>query len=291
MQVVFHTGAHCTDGDRLMKCLLRNRQGFADRGIAVPGPGTYRDLLTQSFRAMSQSEPSPDARDVLLDAILDGDSPERMILSNAYFFGLKKGAITDGQFYPEAPQRVMHLQKLFAGDTIQIHMGLRNPATFLPALLGNVVEERLSEFMGGHDLRDLRWSDCLNSIRNSAPDVSLTVWCNEDTPLIWGPIIRSMAGLAPGTKITGSFDLLAELMPGEGIQRFRAYLHKHPKLDDAQKQDVMIAFLEKFASRDQLEQEIDMPGWTEELVADLSRLYDEDIDRIRTLPGVTLIEP
>ena len=39
MQVILHTGAHYTDEDRLMKCLLRNKGDFAKRGIAVPGPG------------------------------------------------------------------------------------------------------------------------------------------------------------------------------------------------------------------------------------------------------------
>ena len=39
MQIIVHTGAHFTDDDRLIKCLLRNKDDFSKRGIAVPGPG------------------------------------------------------------------------------------------------------------------------------------------------------------------------------------------------------------------------------------------------------------
>ncbi|MES2145513.1 MAG: hypothetical protein V4516_14445, partial [Pseudomonadota bacterium] len=45
MQIVYHLGAHCTDEDRLLRCLLRNRGVLAERGVVVPGPARYRKLL------------------------------------------------------------------------------------------------------------------------------------------------------------------------------------------------------------------------------------------------------
>lgn len=43
MQVVFHMGAPCTDDDRLIQSLLKNREALAKQGIAVPTPALYRD--------------------------------------------------------------------------------------------------------------------------------------------------------------------------------------------------------------------------------------------------------
>ncbi|MBK0326657.1 hypothetical protein I5535_05050 [Rhodobacteraceae bacterium F11138] len=291
MELIVHTGAHCTDDDRILKTLLRNKQDFARRGVAVPGPGKYRDLLAHSFRAMETSEPAEDARDVLLDAILDNETAERLILSNGFFFGSKRQALVEGRLYPHAPARIAHLEKLFPDDRLHVFMALRNPAGFLPALLGPTTQQQMFDIMGRQDPRHLRWSELLNRIRMAAPNVALTVWCNEDTPLIWATIIRQMAGLEPGRKITGGFDLLGTLMTGEGMQRFRAYLHKHPKLDEPRKRAVIAAFLEEYALEDQLEEELDLPGWTDELVQDLSDTYDADVARIQTLPGVTVIAP
>ncbi len=41
MQIALHIGAHCTDEDRLLKCLLMNKEILSDVGTAVPGPGRY----------------------------------------------------------------------------------------------------------------------------------------------------------------------------------------------------------------------------------------------------------
>ena len=52
---------------------------------------------------------------------------------------------------------------------------------------------------------------------------------------------------------------------------------------------VCAAFLDKYARDDAVEEELDLPGWTEELVEELTEDYDDDIARIQHMPGVNLI--
>ena len=47
MRIVYHLGAHCTDEDRLVRCLLKNRATLAEQGIVVPAPTRYRKLLRE----------------------------------------------------------------------------------------------------------------------------------------------------------------------------------------------------------------------------------------------------
>jgi hypothetical protein len=58
----------------------------------------------------------------------------------------------------------------------------------------------------------------------------VTVWCNEDAPLIWGTILRQMTGLPNSTAIDGEFDLLETTMTQEGMKRFRSYIAAHPEI-------------------------------------------------------------
>ena len=76
MQIVLHAGAHFTEDERLVRCLLRNKEDFSRRGVAVPGPSKYRTILRETLAAMQDSAPAPDASDVLLDMILDDESAE-----------------------------------------------------------------------------------------------------------------------------------------------------------------------------------------------------------------------
>ncbi|MGL6208244.1 MAG: hypothetical protein ACRC14_00235, partial [Paracoccaceae bacterium] len=48
MRIIYHLGAICTDEERLLRCLLRNRGPLAEQGIVVPGPNRYRQLLRET---------------------------------------------------------------------------------------------------------------------------------------------------------------------------------------------------------------------------------------------------
>ena len=62
-------------------------------------------------------------------------------------------------------------------------------------------------------------------------------------------------------------------------------------MSEAQKRRVITAFLDKYALEEEIEEELDMPGWTEELVERMTALYDADVEIIRAMPGVTFITP
>ena len=182
MQLVFHAGLHCTDEDRVLKCLLKNRGDFAAEGTIVPPPGRYRKLIGQTLAALANAEPAPDARDILLDTILEGEEADRLILSNQSFFSLPKFATSKGMYYHKAVTRVAQLKQLFPGDQIELFFALRDPASFLPALFEKAPVDEFLEMTSGTDPRDLRWSEMVARLRNAHPDVPLTIWCNEDSP-------------------------------------------------------------------------------------------------------------
>jgi hypothetical protein len=291
MHIVFHAGVHATDEDRLIKCCLKNTQAFAARGVAVPGPSRYRRLIRDAVQALAEGDPTPEARAVLLDAILEGEMPDRMILSNDSFFGVPKLAVGKGVFYPGAEVKLARLRALFPPDRIELNLALRNPATFLSTVFALAPDIDLAASLDGTDPRALRWSELLARITAAVPDVQVTVWCNEDTPLLWADLIRSMAGLEANTKIIGGFDLLSEIMSPPGMQRFRAYLKTHPKLTEGQKRRVIAAFLDKYARDDAMEEVVDLPGWTAPLIHEMTALYEADLAAIQRLPGVKLITP
>ena len=73
-------------------------------------------------------------------------------------------------------------------------LGIRNPATFVPAVFKEAKHTNFAQFLSGIPLDQIRWSDVVERIREAAPKASLTVWCNEDTPLIWSQLIREISG-------------------------------------------------------------------------------------------------
>ncbi|WP_299788514.1 hypothetical protein [uncultured Marivita sp.] len=293
MQVVLHTGLHETDSDRLFKTLLRNRDGLRPEGVAIPGPGRYRKLISEMLNTLGDMPPSPDARDVLLDSILDEDTGhvDRLILSHENLFSVPKIAFQGGVVYRKAEQRLRTLREVFSGDVFEVFIALRNPATYLPALLGATPHETIPQLMQGLDPAQLRWSDLIARITGALPGVPVTVWCDEDSPLIWGELVRELAGVEPTHPIIGAYSRMADIMSQEGMTRFRAYLAEKPDLTEIQIRRVMVAFLDKYADESKVEHELDLPGWDADLIEDLTDQYEEDIFDVGRVPGVTLITP
>lgn len=100
-----------------------------------------------------------------------------------------------------------------------------------------------------------------------------------------------MAGLDPNASFKGEFALLEEIMTSAGMKRFETYLASHPGMTETQKRRVISAFLDKFVKDEEIEEELDLPGWTEELVETLSEAYDEDVYEIERIRGVNFIAP
>ena len=192
MQVILHAGAHCTHAGRLLKTLFKSRASFQERGIGLPRPRHYRQLLSATVKALAKRSAGPDSRMAFLDAIMDVDATEvdRLILHSENFFCVPKLGFHKGRIYPQAGSRLSYLTHLFPDDEVELFIGIRNPATHLPSMYAATPHTQFIDFLDGADPHDIYWSDLITSIRQEAPNVQVTVWCNEDTPMIWGELVR-----------------------------------------------------------------------------------------------------
>ncbi|MET4126977.1 hypothetical protein [Roseovarius sp. MBR-6] len=291
MQVVIHAGAHMTDEDRLVTCLRDNFEALRARGTLVPLPESYRRPIRELFQTAQANVLPEDARASVLGVTGADEATARLVLSNHGFFGTPKMTVGSGRFYAAAEMRLAQLRQMFAGDGIELFLALRNPATFLPALLPDTPFATVADLLRGDDPMTLRWSETVARLRAAFPDMALTVWCNEDTPMIWGEVLRKMAGVDPETPLAGEFALLPEIMSAPGLKRFHDYVASRPGLTEEQKRRVVAAFLDKFADEAAIEEELDVPGWDAPLVDRLSALYDADMETIAAMEGVTFIAP
>ncbi len=109
--------------------------------------------------------------------------------------------------------------------------------------------------------------------------------------MVWPEVLRAVSGLPENAVLEGEQDLLASLMSGEGLTRMNSYLESHPPGTILQRRKIVSAFLDKFALAERIEVEVELPGWTEQIVDELTQSYDEDVYRIAHMDGVSFIAP
>ncbi|SOC12146.1 hypothetical protein SAMN05877809_10612 [Rhodobacter sp. JA431] len=295
MQLVFHLGAHATDEGRLIRTLAANPEKMAQAQAHAPAPGAYRTALRDALLALKGGPADEETQENLRTACLRGASGpvERLVFSYENFLALPDRTIGASGFYPSAADKLGPLANLFPEEETEFHLGLINPAVLIAALMARQNGRDYTEMMAGQDPLDLRWGPVVARMAEAAArcDAKLVLWCNEDLPLIFPEVLRAMSGIADDVVVEGEMALVEEIMEPEGVKRLRAYVAQHPPLSVEQRRKVLIAFLDKFARPEALEAELPLPGWTDELVAEIGAAYDEDIEAIAQLPGVTLITP
>jgi hypothetical protein len=274
MRMVYHLGVHCTDEDRLIRCLLKNRGALSAEGIIVPAPSRYRSLLRDTAMQLKGQEASRDTQAMMLDQIMDEDRADRLILSWDHFIGYPKGAVRN-TFYYAGPDRMRAFTRLFPDLQHEFHIAIRNPATFVPAIFTKLAAGSEAEFLAQFDLRALRWSELVEGLRRACPDVPLTLWCDEDTPLLWPDVLRAVSGHSEALQLVDDEGPLVTIMSPEGLARRR----------------IVQAFLAKFARPEAIRVEVEMDSMTEDLVAELSAAYDRDVARLQRMDGVTVLVP
>lgn len=291
MQISLHLGAHLTDEDRLSRCLIKNRDLLAAEGIAVPGPGRYRELLRAATERLKGQPAASDATEALLDEIVAFDDARRVVMSSQDFLGPRPWAIRDGALYPRAGERLSQLRNLFPEHPVEAHIAIRNPATFVASLVQVVHEKARNRLLELPDIGALRWSGPVTAMREACPDVPLTVWCDEDTPYLWHEALRAVSGHSPGTTLEHTYDWFSQVMTPQGLETMLRWLRDHPPATEDQRRRIISAFLDKFHDAEKVDVDLNLPGWTEDIVDTLTALYDEDVQRIAGMEGVTLLTP
>ena len=290
MEVVYHIGAHCTDDGQLVAALLKNRARLLERGVVVAYPGRYRTALREAIHGLGGAPATPELQQTLLDTIATEDDIGRLVLSNEHFLGTTPRAVGGGRLYPLAEARAAALANLFPEAPCALHLAIRNPAAFLPAVFARLRDVPYAQFMAGTDPLALSWSDVVARLRAGAPEARLVVWCDEDTPLIWPEVLAAVAGVEGGEPLAASDGRLAQVMSADGMARLAGWFATHPPVDARHRRRVTGAFLDKFARDEALEEELDLPGWTHAYVDALSAAYEADTARSAGMEGVTFLE-
>jgi len=287
VDIAIHLGAHCTDEDLILQTLTNNGPLMADSGVALPPPAKARPALRKALQGGGNLVPG--MGNPLVAELLDGYEGQRMVLSYEGFLGTYATVLSGASMYAAAGPRCTMLRDLFPGHSVTFYLALRNPATFIPALFEASSVTDFGAFVNDHDLSAISWSEPIAAIRAACPEVPLVVWCNEDLPMIWPDVLEAVSGVeAPKT---GELAILEQVMTPPGLQRLKAYLADNPPANAATRRKVITAFLGKYADETKVAPDIAQPGWTDDMIAGLSDLYEKDVARVKAMDDLTFIVP
>ncbi|MFV0292031.1 MAG: hypothetical protein ACK5II_01895 [Paracoccus sp. (in: a-proteobacteria)] len=288
MQIAFHVGVHGSDQDRIIRTLMRNREALWPLGIEIPAPNRYRGIFGEAIGALKGRTADPETQELLLDAVMDSDHANRVILSQSGFIGMPQRAISREGMYPKGPDRLASLSNLFPETVVEFFLSVIHPARQVAAII-RMTDGNYRTTMGGINPRTLRWAPMIQQMLQAVPDRDMVIWAQEDLPFIWPEILRRMAGLTADIPLQGDDAILADLLPEDALKSLQEDISGTPGLTIGQRRDMVEQALNAQGNASAMETEIDLPNWSQELVDELSEIYTVDLAEIAALPGIEFI--
>jgi len=215
----------------------------------------------------------------------------RVVFSDPRFICNTTRVWHDFEFYGKAGFKTAWLRRAFADHETEFHLSIRNPAGFLAELLRFHAPMTLEDHLRGADPGTMFWSEVIGRIRAANPDTPITVWCHEDTPVIWPLVLAAVAGVEADVPMAGSDAIVRPLLTEAGRQSLASALGDPVAIPAAQTVEALERHLELYADPDQLHDEIDIPGWDDVHVEAMTLAYEADLERIAATEGVAFLRP
>lgn len=291
MQIVFHCGVHTTDNGRISQLLGRNEDQLRKGHAELVPPRRHRGLFRNPLHSLNGGTATKEMEDVLLDAILQNDDTKRAILSTPGLLGVPSGAAGRDGIYPGMGHRLSSLANLFPDCEAEFFIALRNPATMLSDLGQEVSERDRQSLLSACHYFELRWNETIRKLVQAAQGRRVVIWCDEDTPLILPEIVRLLGDISPEIPLKGDQDFMKELLSPQGQELLAAESIAQDPSAIVERRNLYSRLLQEHAVKDAMEQQIDLPGWTQEMVNEVTELYYHDIEEIAQLPGVEFVTP
>jgi hypothetical protein len=275
---------------QLAHALRKNRSLLGKLDIRIPRPRAHRGRLTTFADARQGATATPEELAKLWIPISDSDSRWHLFLSEPTLIGSGGGLLASEGFLPQGHERPSWIrQSLQQHVDLTFFLGLRNPASFAVAVLNELGERDLAKVAPGLDPFSMRWSTVIARLREANPDTPMVIWMREEIPYIWPQLMHLAAGLEHPVMTEGIADGVAGFLRPDIAANLEVLLERYNNYEPDFLAKVFEKFAQKYAARDIAVDVIDVPGWTGQMVAELSEAYLQDIQQVAAIDGVTVL--
>lgn len=292
MKVTLHIGLHFTGKPILIESLAANHAALEQVNTSVPSWRSYSKPIKALIHKLDGLPPIGAEEDALLAQIISKSEPKHLIMSDPNWASPSDDIFLGGMLYRDIGKHTREVTELFSTSDLRISLAVKNPAFFV----SDAVKQKknsgpINNFLRWADPLMLSWVDVVDKLQAAAPDIPITMWCEEDAALIWPTVLRTIMGTPPDAPIDAGHAALAPLLQPEGLQRFLAFIEKYPPKSQEKLEKIALAFLDKYATETALLPQCDVPTWSAETILDVTENYEEDIATLAARDNINFILP
>lgn len=291
-RITFHIGMHHTNSQLLTRFAKTNGKRLQENDVYVPPARRARKTLTAMLTQLDGLPPIASEEQHLLGELLDKSTSSHLFLNDEGRAGAMRDLFSGDVFYEGIETRLAPVAELFSTSDLRFSLTLVNPAILLHrALESGDAPHKLRSFVEATDPTLIRWRPVIQRLRDVFPEIPLTIWCDEDTPLVWYRLLKTLFNLPTPTDMNSLLLPIEPLLKEEGVARLKAYLVNFPPKTERQYARLALLFLEKYGTEEALAPRCDIPGWDDDVIERVSDNYEDDIALLAQDEGITFLLP
>lgn len=292
MELRLHIGPHCTATRHLRTVLAANRALLAKAGVRVLDPEYAEQAFAAAIKDLREDRPAEQVKADLMAKLTSGRDLRRIVMIDPNISGSVLRPMGRELFYPRIAITLQRIVNVLGGQSLRIFCGLRNPASFIPAVYS--AQQRIapdtsfSAFLRDTNLPALRWSDFLHRAQLKDNSLGITTWRHEDYPRIWRNIAQALTGIDNRELLVGDSRPVAPGLSLRGALLLHEYMRSHGDDGRAALARVRAVFAQKFPSS---QGHVDPALWPEELIAGMTENYEDDWYYIERMENLQVLKP
>lgn len=293
MAVSIHLGAHKTASTHLQLSLCLIRDDLRAAGLFLAEPSMLREEAAKIPLSQALADGEGCAAQAACRALLAearGDAQDLLLTEENILGGTRRGTMFSarGLLYPFAARRLSQAIDIAGGGPVTLYLALRDPAGFqvsafsLQLLLGNELE--LASYLQDRDPTQVGWAGLVKRLRAVDGVARVVIWRYEDYPALRLRLLdmllpAGLAGRVPDPPPSNEsltqpgYDWLVKSAMADSEADLRVLARKARA---------------RFRRRDG---HAPLQLLDEATRARSARVYAAELDRIRAMRGVTLLEP
>lgn len=280
-------GTRFDGGVPLIWSIMRD-EGLHARGVVVPRPKRYRNLLAARVAAFDGTPASRDNLNALFG--LDQHNPDsdlHFVLRITDLMQPPRHFCPAGDWFYEIGPRAAHYRSVLAPAPVTFAISVCNPAVMLSRAWASGEYPGIDVIVP--DPFELRWATVLREVRQSCPEAPIIAWAAEEAPMIWGQVLKAVARTESDFSEAAQMHAANAVMNEEGKMRLSDYLNSHADMPADLRARVISIFLKRFVKEGEGKADIAIPGWSDAMQARMDQHYAEDLAEVAQIEGVDLI--
>lgn len=277
------------DGGQDLIWSLVGQESLREKNVIVKRPRFFRKKLAELADAFEGAPAGPDDLNEMFSVDqVDPETDLHFVLKVNELMQPAQNFCPAGDWFYGLGQNAAKYRGVLTPSPVTFLISLRNPAIMLSDAYDSNAYPGLDVVLP--DPFQLSWATVLQDLRTHCPDVPIIAWSAEQAPVIWGRVLQAVVGSDIALTDEAKTHIARNLLNEEGVKRLETYLASNAEMPEHLREDVFGIFLKYFQKEDEMETDIAIPDWTEELQARIEDHYAADLDAVRQIEGVTLIE-